>query len=232
MKTITLAPRRAFTLIELMVVIALVGVIVLLAAPQMMDFIAYQRVKSINAQTASDLQFARSEAVSRNEYMGIYTDANPETGVMSCYTVFSSKDNPYPVDASGNALSRTGDCNCQRTPGSACTGTWREVRTVQMPSGVGLTYEMHRLQHLSVSFDPTTGGIVFPPADTRAVQGQSFCIGVKRPAGGRMRAGVNLAGRVEICSPHGSIAGAVACQDQNFRGVDVADRRNCLTEGF
>ena len=53
--------QRAFTLVELMIAIAVVGVLLMLAAPGFRDFILMQRLKSVSAQLATDLQYARSQ---------------------------------------------------------------------------------------------------------------------------------------------------------------------------
>ena len=49
-----------------MVVIALVGVLLALAAPSMRGLISAQRVRGINAELVTDLQYARSEAARRS----------------------------------------------------------------------------------------------------------------------------------------------------------------------
>lgn len=51
------------TLIELMITIAVVGVLLALAAPSFYEFMLVQRLKGVNAELVTDLQLARSEAV-------------------------------------------------------------------------------------------------------------------------------------------------------------------------
>ncbi|MBL0296209.1 MAG: hypothetical protein IPQ21_03190 [Betaproteobacteria bacterium] len=62
---------RPLTLVELMVVVAVVAIVLTLAAPSFRDFILLQRLKGINAQLVTDLQFARSEAVARGTLMRV-----------------------------------------------------------------------------------------------------------------------------------------------------------------
>ena len=61
--------RRAvagFTMAELMIAIAVLGIILGIAVPSMQSFILNQRVRSASFDLTSDLLFARSEATKRN----------------------------------------------------------------------------------------------------------------------------------------------------------------------
>lgn len=60
-------PFRAFTLIELMVVVAITAVLLTLAGPEMQTLIAVQRVKTFAYDLAADLTLARSEALKRGQ---------------------------------------------------------------------------------------------------------------------------------------------------------------------
>lgn len=58
--------QRGFTLVELMVVVALVGVLSMIAAPSFSTFIASQRVRSASYELSNAIVFSRSEAIKRN----------------------------------------------------------------------------------------------------------------------------------------------------------------------
>ena len=58
--------QNGFTLAELMVAIAILGIIVGIAVPSMQSFILNQRVRSASFDLNSDLLYARSEATKRN----------------------------------------------------------------------------------------------------------------------------------------------------------------------
>jgi len=71
---------RGFTLIELMVTVAIVVVLIALAAPSLRSYTAKKKVEGAAAELASDIQFARSEAVSRNKNVRITFGSN-------CYVI-------------------------------------------------------------------------------------------------------------------------------------------------
>ena len=58
--------QRAFTLVEMLVVITIIGIIAALAGPAFQDFIVQQRIRAAVYELIADLNFARSEAVKRN----------------------------------------------------------------------------------------------------------------------------------------------------------------------
>ena len=60
-----------FTLVELMVVVALVAVITSTAAPGLSAFASGQRAKAMTLDLSSDLLYARSEALKRNAVVTI-----------------------------------------------------------------------------------------------------------------------------------------------------------------
>jgi type II secretion system protein H len=59
-------PHAGFTLIELMTVIAVLGLVAALAAPSFREFTARSKLRGVANEAYTDLQFARAEAVQRN----------------------------------------------------------------------------------------------------------------------------------------------------------------------
>lgn len=60
------AHARGFTLVELMVVVVVLGLVAVLAAPSFTRTLANRHVKGAAEEAYADLQYARSEAVQRN----------------------------------------------------------------------------------------------------------------------------------------------------------------------
>jgi type IV fimbrial biogenesis protein FimT len=62
---------RGFTLIELMVVVAIAAVLLAIGVPSFKSFIEGQRVKTAASDFATAAVFARSEAIKRNAEVGV-----------------------------------------------------------------------------------------------------------------------------------------------------------------
>jgi len=161
-------------------------VLLTLAAPSFRELIALQRLKSINAELVTDLQYARSEAVSRNT--SIYIKFGSSTA-MSCYVLYKTAAFGAP-------------CDCTRPPGTACTGSFEEIRTTQIPVSTDVQVSVPD-PTLSLSFGK----------DGRRPVADSYTISTTRIGGGsgQMQVIVNAMGRPTVCSPDQSISGVPAC---------------------
>jgi len=198
---------RGFTLIELMVVIAVVGVILTLAAPSFSSLILMQRLKGINAQVVTDLQYARSEAVARGVPVYVkFAEASPSTPT-SCYILYTSTIPPTnPVDPAAPS------CDCAAAEGSRCTDPATvELRTVQVPASSGVFIASAGNLLDSFSFDPRTGGMAYLPSDSANPLPPPFSIEVFADNARKLRDVVGVAGRVKVCIPTGSTMAGDPC---------------------
>jgi type IV fimbrial biogenesis protein FimT len=185
--------KRGFTLVELMVVVSIVGVLLAIAGPSMYDFILTQRLRSINSQLVTDLQFARSEAATNNRYT--YVRFNEVAGSVSCYAIYTGA-------AAG--------CNCTRT--NACSATSQELRTVSFP--VDSKLRVHHVNGVGeeiIRFDPKNGSMNVMSADTLIPQPLPFTVAAEIDSARTLRTVVTPAGRPTVCTPAGSNMSGSAC---------------------
>lgn len=191
------AQARGLTLIELLIVVVVTATLIGLAAPAFKRMIDMQRLRSINAALITDLQFARSEAASRNQEVLVRFDNTG--GSLTCYVIL--------VGSHSN-------CNCKNTPGSnICTGVQtREIRTVQVDRATGIVVQIPSGQaERTVAFDPATGRISVYALDVPMPPTAPFKVEVKFPGLGGFVNVLEATGRPTVCSPAGEISGVPAC---------------------
>lgn len=194
------------TLIELMVVVAIAVIILGLAAPSFSEYIVTQRVRSVHAQLATDLQLARSEAVARSVYVSVRFQEDSGPGDLTCYVIFTRPD-----PTSGTEL-----CDCTAAPGSRCSThptTTTEVRTVTIPRNLRVSVLTPSGQTSTVTFEPRYAALRFPASDMATLVAAGFQIDTSATAGASrsLRAVIQPSGRAKLCTPTGSTLGGTAC---------------------
>jgi type IV fimbrial biogenesis protein FimT len=128
--------QRGITLVEAAVVLAVTAIVASSAAPSFRGFIEKQRLDGVAAQLATDIQFARAEAVLRNT--GVRLTLQTQAWG-SCYVIHT-----------GNA----NQCSCSDTGAAQCSDGAQQIKTVQLPAN-----EQVALQGNvgSILFDPLHG---------------------------------------------------------------------------
>lgn len=188
-----------FTLIELLIVVGLVGLMAALAGPSLYDYLLKQRLRGIHAQLVTDLQYARSEAVSRGTLVGVRVQGGSG---MSCYIINTRTSIFAPA------------CDCTAAAGSRCSDSAQttEIRTVQVPAGLSVAVGVPASQSISsITFDPRNGALKLAPSDFSFYDTSTFGIDTRIDASRLLRATVTVAGRVAPCAPTGSTMGGPAC---------------------
>ena len=168
--------RSGFTLVELMIVIALVAIILALAAPSFTATLARKRMEGVASELATDIQYARSEAAQRNAAVGVVFGSN-------CYTVYTLGT----TDATTCASLGTG-------------GT--SLKDVQVGGGTSLAF-VPATSGAFIAFDPVRGMATDAGAGTTDLSGY---VNVTNSAGNwQIRALVTRVGRAKLCSPNNTV---------------------------
>jgi type IV fimbrial biogenesis protein FimT len=174
---------RGFTVIELMIVVAIAAILASLAAPSFRSLLDRQRVRSAAANLSADIQYARSEAVRKNAPVTVSFSADSSPW---CYGIASD--------------STACDCN---TAGSCTLKTVRgdELDNVVMAlaGGSGFTINPRQGQISAVAGGGSGGA-------TTSVTFSSITT-----ANAQLQSRLNALGRVSQCAPGGTLPGYVPC---------------------
>ncbi|RTL39001.1 MAG: prepilin-type N-terminal cleavage/methylation domain-containing protein [Burkholderiales bacterium] len=189
--TTCLSRLRGITLIELMVAVAVLGVLLAVAAPSLSDLLERRRVAAVADELAGVLTYAKAETNATNSQLFVRFDPDPNQS-MSCAAV---------VTTSG--LNR---CRCYLSPTSVCPRTSSELlRLFQLPR------DHVRFSASATNWAGSPNYIIFE-REQMGIQTQGFqlnVVGMRR--GYALRVEVNTAGRVKICSPNGDMTGYATC---------------------
>lgn len=84
---------RGFTLVELLITVAMLAIIVSVGVPAMSNFIISQRIQAQATALQATLQFARTEASSKNRIIKVIPRVNSSEGWASGWCVVTSDIN-------------------------------------------------------------------------------------------------------------------------------------------
>lgn len=193
--------RAGFTLIELMVVVAIMAILAMLVGPSFRSMIEMQRLRGVNAQIVTDLQYVRSEAVRRGLYGRVVFGS--VAGQYSCYTLY--------VTANDTNVR----CNCTAAP--ICpVGTATELKTVNVPADTGVTVSVtvpvgDDPIGNAFAFDSVTGGLSSIRTDSAPTPLSSADVEAKLDTNRRLLTKLVQTGRPQVCAPNASVMQVAAC---------------------
>jgi type IV fimbrial biogenesis protein FimT len=128
--------QRGITWIETGIVLAVVGIVTAQAVPSMSRVIDARRLEGAAVQLVTDIQYARTEAVARNQPVRLSLHS---TTLGSCYVLHTGL---------------SAQCPCTDAAPAVCSGDAREIRTVFLPTEQGVAVAGNAA---SVLFDPLHG---------------------------------------------------------------------------
>lgn len=145
-KSFTRAPAHGFTLVELVAVMAVTGIVATAAVPSLSGLIDTQRISGTAGELASDLQYARAQAVQRNQ--GVRVSFKADAG---CYVIHTGAAD---------------QCQCAASGPATCEGDAHALKTVALDDTrrIGLHSNV-----ASMVFDPVHG--TASPAATLRITG-------------------------------------------------------------
>jgi type IV fimbrial biogenesis protein FimT len=187
---------RGFTLVELLVVVAVAVILLAIGIPSFRTFIVEQRLQSLTAQVATDLQFARAEAAARN--LPVYISYRQSTGNQTCYAIYTSTVGYH--------------CNCTFGALAACPlASQTLIKIVSVPWNESVRL---RAPVLNMAFDNVTGGTVWGTTDFTDPNPSDWNIeaSVIDDTTRTLRVNVSPGGRTSICNVGSkSVGGFPAC---------------------
>jgi type IV fimbrial biogenesis protein FimT len=128
--------QRGFTLVEACIVLAVTAIVASTAAPGMQDLLDTRRLDGAATLLATDIHYARSEAVARNQALRLSFRASPAG---SCYVIHSGA-----ADA----------CRCDAGAPAQCSGDAQQIKTVVIANAERVSLQPNVD---SVLFDPLHG---------------------------------------------------------------------------
>jgi type IV fimbrial biogenesis protein FimT len=186
---VTIRRLRGFTMVELMITVAVLGILAAFAVPSMTDFYDRKRLVSQTEAISNLIQIARSEAIK-----------HPSAAAADLVTATVKPAAPWFV-----GLRNGGACDNSGTPCQLIEGGTNVTRVVTATECTGCTMTSPGAQ-ATIIFD--LRGMV---TDGAGNAGTAQSITLQSPKGKQLRTAVSAIGRITICSPSGTVSGYPSC---------------------
>ena len=185
--------RHGVGLVEIMVGIAIMGVLLAVAVPSLTGFIERRRVMAVTDELSSIIAYARSETNAIGDSVTIHLEDDP-SNLVSCAAVVTQT--LFDI------------CRCYYAPSQICPvgGGSKMLRLFQLPRSEGVSFRA-----TAASWGASNQTLTFGrTSHFRFEQGVSLTVTGQR-TGVQLRVDINDAGRARTCSPGGGIAAFPAC---------------------
>lgn len=192
------------TLIEIMVGLAVIGVLLAVAAPSMADLLERRRVIAAAEEVSGILTYAKAETNATNSFLIVRFD--PDT-----YNAASNKMSCALVTTGTGTANR---CKCYYAPTDLCPGTGtKPLRLFQLP-------KTHvEFTAYAADWKGPANYIRFM-RDQNTIAAEGFEVDVNSLRKGyTLRVQVNAAGRVKICAPSAGRAANAPFAQMNGYGA-------------
>lgn len=180
--------QTGLTLVEVMVVLAVLGILLAVAVPAFQDMLHRQRVQSVTTELVSDLALMKATSAQVRHQSLLAFMIFDLTPARNCYALLAM------TNLDGHS------CDCSKPPGSVCTAGDRkdpEVKIVKLPDSTGIRF------------------VTTPQSTIRFVNGQradfNYQILVEGTRPGRLRVDLSRGGMVHVCAPDGDFSGYKKC---------------------
>lgn len=204
------APQRGVSLIEAMVALVITGVLLAVAAPNFSSWIAGTRIRSTAEGLLAGLQYARSEATTRNTQVRFQLttslDATCERSLISANWVVDVVD----ADASTDSV----ESRCNTPPSDSVAPSILQLRSVtETGTGVVVTADSSQAvfnglgRQVPIAPATTTAAITIDITPANSV-GRCVANGGKVTC---LRISVTPGGLVRMCNPSAASGDPQAC---------------------
>jgi type IV fimbrial biogenesis protein FimT len=136
--------QRGLSMVETMIALAIVCILIGVATPSFMEMQRKRQLIGLSDELLSDIHFARSQAVARNE--GVRISAHALTTGGMCLVLHTGS---------------TADCSCGASGPAVCTGGAQEIKTHRF---TGSSSVQVTASATSMRFDPVRATVT--PAGT------------------------------------------------------------------
>ncbi|CAM3838888.1 Tfp pilus assembly protein FimT/FimU [Roseateles saccharophilus] len=187
------ARRRGLTLVEILVALAVLGVIAAAAAPSLAEMMERRRVVAATQELASIFSYAKSETNVTGAVLNLHLEPSVDSQVSCARLVTqSSRDT----------------CGCNVATSDACSqvkGASVTLREFLLPKSTGVSF-------VASAVWGAGGNVLSFSRNVHYTNVQNFQLTVTgQRTGAQLRIEYNDLGRVHVCAPSGSLGGYPAC---------------------